>query len=144
MVRNLVGGIFPHFFPAFPYYIYKYDCYRISALMTSRHTLQLRIYTGILGAVLLSGMIGLVYFEHFSSLDALYFIVSTISTVGFGDLHPATVAGKILVILIILTGVGCFVGLVANSIELFIDKNEERVRLEKLNMIIGAFFLLLG
>jgi hypothetical protein len=89
-------------------------------------------------------MMGLIYFEKFSPLDAFYFIISTISTVGFGDLHPSTSAGKILVIFIILTGVGCFVGVVANSIEYLIEERERKQRFEKLNMIIGAFFSEMG
>jgi voltage-gated potassium channel len=112
--------------------------------MQSRHTLKLRIYITILIGVFFTGMIGLMYIEKFPPLDAFYFIVSTISTVGFGDLHPVTPEGKILVIFIILVGVGCFVGVVANGIELLIDERERRQRFEKLNMIIGAFFSEMG
>ena len=112
--------------------------------MESRHALQFRIYVVILAVVLAAGFIGLITLEKFSALDAIYFTISTISTVGFGDLHPVTTAGKILVIFIILTGVGCFVGLVANSIEFLIDEREHRIKLEKLNMIIGAFFSVAG
>jgi hypothetical protein len=89
-------------------------------------------------------MMGLIYFEKFPPLDAFYFIISTISTVGYGDLHPVTSAGKILVIFIILTGVGCFVGVVANAIEYMIEDRERKQRFEKLNMIIGAFFSEIG
>jgi voltage-gated potassium channel len=64
----------------------------------------------------------------------------TITTVGFGDIHPLTPAGKVLVMFIILAGVGCFVGVVANSIEYILDERERIQRLTKLNMIIGAFF----
>jgi voltage-gated potassium channel len=112
--------------------------------MQRRHTLKLRIYLALLAGVFITGMLGLMYLEKFPPLDAFYFIVSTISTVGFGDLHPVTPEGKILVIFIILTGVGCFVGVVANGIEILIDERERRQRFEKLNMIIGAFFSEMG
>ena len=107
-------------------------------------SLRFRIYITLLISVFLIGMIGLTVFEHFSPLDAFYFVVVTISTVGYGDLSPLTPHGKILSIIIILIGVGCFVGLVANSIEYLIVKRERSDRLEKLNMIVGVFYSQIG
>jgi len=94
--------------------------------------------------VLVVGIIGLIVIEQLSPLDAFYFLIVTIATVGYGDIHPLTPAGKVLVRIIILTGVGCFVGVAANSIEYMIDERERRSRLEKLNMIIGIFFSEVG
>ena len=87
-------------------------------------SLRFRIYLAILAAVLLIGVTGLMVIEGYSLLDAFYFIIVTIATVGYGDLHPLTPLGKILVIGIILAGVGCFVGVVANAIEYMIDMRE--------------------
>ena len=106
----------------------------------SRIKFRLQIYIITLVSVVVAGMIGLMVLEHLSPLDALYFIIVTIATVGYGDIHPVTPAGKVLAIFIILAGVGCFVGVVANSIEYMIDKRERTQRLAKLNMIVGAFF----
>ncbi len=44
--------------------------------------------------------------EGWSWLDSLYFSVTTLATVGLGDLAPATDAGKLFTIGYILTGVG--------------------------------------
>jgi len=44
--------------------------------------------------------------EGWGFLDALYMTVLTISTVGYGEVHPLSVTGKFLSILIILLGVG--------------------------------------
>jgi voltage-gated potassium channel len=112
--------------------------------MRSTSVSRLRVYLSILVVVLITGMIGLVTLEHFSLLDAFYFLIETVSTVGYGDLHPLTPAGKALTIFVILTGVGCFVGVAANSIEYLIDERERTQRLEKLNMIIGVFFSEIG
>jgi voltage-gated potassium channel len=112
--------------------------------MRSAYVSRLRVYVTILAIVLFIGMIGLITLEHFSPLDALYFIIETVSTVGYGDLHPLTPGGKALTIFIILAGVGCFVGVAANSIEYMIDEREHVRRMEKLNMIIGVFFSELG
>ena len=106
--------------------------------------LQYRIYLAILFFVFVIGMIGLITIEQFAPLDAVYFIIVTLATVGYGDLHPVTPAGKIISIIIILTGVGCFVGLVANSVELMVAKRERNLSQKKINMIIGVFFSEVG
>jgi voltage-gated potassium channel len=106
--------------------------------------LRMRVYLSVLFCVLVVGIIGLMVIEQLPPLDALYFLIVTIATVGYGDIHPLTPAGKVLVMIIILTGVGCFVGVAANSIEYMIDERERRTRIEKLNMIIGIFFSEVG
>jgi voltage-gated potassium channel len=47
--------------------------------------------------------------EGWSLLDSLYFSVTTIATVGFGDFAPRTVLGKIFTIGYIFAGIGIFV-----------------------------------
>jgi len=106
--------------------------------------LRVRVYLIILACVIVLGMAGLMLIEDLSPLDAFYFLIITIATVGYGDIHPLTPAGKILITVIILTGVGCFIGVAANSIELMIDERERKARIEKLNMIIGIFFSEVG
>lgn len=46
------------------------------------------------------------FVEKFSYLDAYYFSVVTLTTVGYGDLSPQTPAGKIFTTIYILIGVG--------------------------------------
>ena len=86
----------------------------------------------------------MIIFENRTPLDAFYFVVVTISTVGFGDIHPVTTAGKLLTIGIIIFGVGCFVGLVASTLDLMIENRERHLRLRNLNMIVGVFFSEVG
>jgi voltage-gated potassium channel len=107
-------------------------------------SLQYRIYLAILLFVFIIGMIGLMTIEKFTAIDALYFFTATVSTVGYGDIHPTTTAGKLLAIMIILAGVGCFVGFVASSIEYMVAQRERKLRVKKLNMIIGVFFMEVG
>jgi hypothetical protein len=105
---------------------------------------RLRLYISILIVVVIAGIAGMMAFENCTPLDAFYFVVVTISTVGFGDIHPVTAAGKLLTIGIILVGVGCFVGLAASALDLMIENRERSMRLRNLNMIVGVFFSEVG
>ncbi|GGM38817.1 hypothetical protein GCM10012275_07150 [Longimycelium tulufanense] len=60
------------------------------------------------GLILLGGTAFYTQAEHWSVLDALYFCVMTLTTVGYGDFTPVTSGGKIFAILFTLTGVGVF------------------------------------
>ena len=110
----------------------------------NRISFRFQIYIAVFMCVIIGGMIALMFEEGFSFLDAFYFIIVTIATVGYGDLAPVTPLGKLTVIIVILLGVGVFIGLVANSIEYLIDKRERAERLKKMNMIIGVLFSELG
>ena len=47
--------------------------------------------------------------EGWSAIDALYFSVVTLATVGYGDLAPHTTAGKLFTMGYIFVGIGLFV-----------------------------------
>lgn len=48
-----------------------------------------------------------------SPLDAIYFTAATMTTVGYGDITPATTAGKILSILMMFIGTALYVSFTA-------------------------------
>jgi len=102
--------------------------------------IRLRIFLALFFAVMVLGTIGFMTIEDISIADAFYFSIVTISTVGYGDIHPASQAGKALAIVLIIMGVGTFLGVVANATELFLNKREARARMQKINMVIGTFF----
>jgi voltage-gated potassium channel len=91
-------------------------------------------------AVLVAGTIVFMLVENRSFIDAFYYIIVTMATVGYGDIVPTTPAGKIIAILLIVTGVGTFLGVIANATELMLSRREKLVRMKKLNMVIGVFF----
>ncbi|HEY7418387.1 MAG TPA: NAD-binding protein [Ktedonobacteraceae bacterium] len=59
----------------------------------------------VLGALVAVGTIGYHTLEDMTILDALYMTVTTISTVGFGEVHPLSYRGRIFTIGLILFGV---------------------------------------
>lgn len=106
--------------------------------------IRFQILLLVFASVLLAGTLGFSVIEKLSPLDSFYFTVITMSTVGYGDIHPMTGAGKLLSLSIIILGVGTFVSMLGTGIELMLSKREHRSRMEKLNMVIGAFLSELG
>ena len=105
---------------------------------------KLKFFLAIFILVLIIGTFSFSIIEKISLTDAFYFTITTISTVGYGDVHPTTETGKMLAIFIIVMGVGTFLGVIANAAEIILNMRERKHRLEKLNMIIGAFFSEVG
>jgi hypothetical protein len=66
------------------------------------------------------------------------------ATVGYGDIHPNSDVGKILVLVLIIGGVGTFLGVVASITDIFVKRREELLRQQKLNMVTGLFFSEMG
>jgi voltage-gated potassium channel Kch len=70
-----------------------------------------------------------VWIEGCSYLDAIYFSVMTLATVGYGDLAPHTALGKLFTIFFALVGIGLFVVLCSSVAKQIIfrvtdDENE--------------------
>jgi voltage-gated potassium channel len=105
---------------------------------------RLTINLIILVALLIFGTFVFATLEGRSLIDAFYYIIVTVATVGYGDVHPTTTAGKVFAILLIITGVGTFLGVIANTTELMLSRREKLIRMKKLNMVIGVFFSEVG
>ena len=84
----------------------------------------------VAGALVLTGTIFYWRTEDWTVIQALYFSVVTLTTVGYGDLHPTSAGTQIFTILYILTGLGVFVALLASVAQKYIEKYSEgrRVR----------------
>jgi voltage-gated potassium channel len=67
--------------------------YKISILVTS---------------ILAVGTLGYMSFSNYTFVDALYMTVITVTTVGFGEVHPFTPQEKIFTIFLILTSITIF------------------------------------
>lgn len=63
--------------------------------------------------------------EDWTLLDAAFFSVVTISTVGYGELVPQTVAGKILAMFYIIVGLGVFVAAASAVAKALMQRRQE-------------------
>ncbi|PIF06300.1 MAG: hypothetical protein CSA36_02090 [Draconibacterium sp.] len=68
--------------------------------------------------------------EHWTILDAVYFSIMTMSTVGYGDLTPTTDLSKIFTIVYTCLSIGSFVSFTAKTVQIVLENhksNKERV-----------------
>lgn len=85
------------------------------------------------------------FVEERSWFDSLYFTVSTISTVGFGDITPLSTVGKIIVILLIIFGIAIFFLIIESLMQIAVKKRvaevleleEEEIKLENHVIVCG-------
>src|SRR4030042_2639117 len=61
---------------------------------------------GLLLIVIVGGTMGYRIIEGWSFIDCLYMTITTITTVGYTEVHPLSTAGRIFSIILILSGVG--------------------------------------
>lgn len=75
-----------------------------------------KIFFGLLTTLmfLVIGTVGYTVLEDYSLLDAFYMTVITISTVGFGEIHTLSEAGRLFTIFLILFGFGS-IGFLAHA-----------------------------
>jgi voltage-gated potassium channel len=82
--------------------------YKASRPLTTGQSVlrRLALSGAIFFGVLVLGALGYRLIEGWSLLDSLYMTVTTISTVGFGELHPLSAAGRVFTMILIVCGVG--------------------------------------
>lgn len=105
---------------------------------------RLRFFLAALMLILSLSILGFMRVEGLSVIDAFYFSMVTITTVGYGDIHPLTQTGKMMAVLLILLGTGTFLGLVANATEIMLSRREIQAHRRKLHLIIGVYFSEVG
>jgi voltage-gated potassium channel len=85
--------------------------------------------------VMLLGATGLYLFEHgtneavVSFGDALWWALTTTTTVGYGDIYPTTTEGRLIAVLLMLTGIGV-IGMFTATIASFFMIEEEQGELD--------------
>lgn len=105
---------------------------------------RLQIFLTLFLLVTAIGTTGFMRLENLSFIDALYYNIVTMSTVGYGDIHPTNPASRMLAVMLIIMGGATFLGVIANATEILILKRESKNRIRKVNMVMGIFFSEVG
>ena len=69
----------------------------------------------VAGVLVLTGTLFYWRFEDWTIVEAFYFCIVTLTTVGFGDLTPTSDGTQLFTVIYILTGLGILVALLARS-----------------------------
>ena len=105
---------------------------------------RLQIFLALFLLIAAGGTFGFMVLENLTFTEALYYNIVTMSTVGYGDIHPTKQASRMFAIFLIIMGGATFLGVIANATEILLLKRERQSRLRKVNMVLGVFFSEVG
>ena len=75
----------------------------------------------LLGVIVIIGIIGFIFIENYSFLDALYMTIITMSTVGFEEIKPLSGAGQVFTSFLIIISFGIFAYAVTTLTRYIVD-----------------------
>ncbi len=88
---------------------------------------QFRILMFVLCTLLVSATVFYSHEEGWSTIDALYFSVMTMSTIGYGDFVPTTTLSKLFTIMFSLLSIGVFVALVSKLVAIILEQKKKKL-----------------
>lgn len=72
-------------------------------------------------AIILLGSVGYVWIEGWNFFDGLYMTVITLTTVGFGEVHPLTKLGRAYTLVLLLAGMGVMLYVVSSLARVVVE-----------------------
>jgi len=82
---------------------------------------RILILTAILLALLVFGSLGFVWLEGWNFFDALYMTVTTLATVGYGEIHPLSRTGRLYNMALILSGMGVLAYIITSLARIVVE-----------------------
>ncbi len=83
---------------------------------------------GVIAVLILGGAAGLVFFEGRSLPDALWWSVVTLTTVGFGDISPVSMGGRVIGVVLMFFGIGVLGMFTATIAGVFVEQRMRKDR----------------
>ena len=90
-------------------------------LFIKRESLD-RLFVIIVILIVISGFILAVAEPDIGLADAMWWSIVTVTTVGYGDISPATPAGRVLAIALMFSGIGLLAAFSATIASVFVDR----------------------
>ena len=91
--------------------------------------LQVQATLGAVALLVIAGTVIFRFVEKFSWLDSLYFVVVTLTTVGYGDIAPQTAVGKIMAMGFMIVGIAALTSLITGISQIM--THNQLARIEK-------------
>jgi voltage-gated potassium channel len=110
----------------------------------TRNTKSFLNTNGFLNVIYLSSVLIVIsamiysYAENVPYIDAFWWALVTITTVGYGDISPATPLGRVAAIILMILGIG-FIGMLTSTITEYFNKNnnEDEESNDKIELLIN-------
>ena len=101
---------------------------------------------GALTALVALGTVGFHLLEGFSLAESLYLTVTTVATVGYGDLHPSSPAGRAFATVFMLMSIGTVGYILSSAIQAFVQSEiitalDERRRYREMTKLQDHFII---
>ncbi len=101
-----------------------------------------------ISGTLLFGTFGIYFTEEYSIFDAFYLTMITVSTVGFGEIHPLSTNGRIIIIIVISSGISIVAYSAGSLLKIIIEgelsKSLGRKRLSKYISSLRNHYIICG
>jgi voltage-gated potassium channel len=109
---------------------------------------RIRLAVILLFCIIAFGTVGYWVFEGMPFFDAFYMTLITISTVGFSEIKPLSISGRIITILIISTGITTMAYTIGTLLRMFIEGELGRIfgrkKLERNISVMRGHFIICG
>jgi voltage-gated potassium channel len=89
------------------------------SLLKARRNLE--IIVGALVVLVIAGILGFHFIEHWSYFDGFYMVLTTITTIGYGELHPLSHTGRIFNVFVIVAGVSLLFLLIGTVTQILLE-----------------------
>lgn len=102
-----------------------------AVMISIKHDVEFRILLFLLLTLLVGATLFYSSVEGWSIIDALYFSVMTMSTIGYGDLVPTTTWSKSFTIIFSILSIGFFAAVIAKIVANVLERKKNKIAKRK-------------